>query len=97
MIGMSTPAYCIFIDTVFEGRVPHYRDGEGNPLAYATRVEAEREIAEDAITRLEEFLAGQRDFDDAMTVEEYILDVDVLPDGVVVDEDGNCFSPRGRC
>jgi hypothetical protein len=41
--------------------------------------------------KLRQFLAGERDFDDAMTVEDYILPVDVLPDGYILDEDGNCF------
>jgi hypothetical protein len=44
--------------------------------------------------KLRQFLEGQRDFDDAMTVEDYILPVDVLPDGSILDEDGNCFGKK---
>ena len=44
------------------------------------------------MTRLEQFLSGERDFDDAMTVEEYIVAVDVLADGSITDADGNHFS-----
>ena len=64
------------------------------PCVFATRVEAEREIADNVITRLQEFIDGEREFEDAMTVEEYIVDVDVLPDGSIVDADGNHFGSR---
>ena len=58
---------------------------------FATEAEAQREIVDNAIIRLEQFLNGERDFDDAMTVEEYVVPVDVLPDGAIVDADGNVF------
>ncbi len=35
-----------------------------------------------------------RDFDDAVTLEEYVVEVDVFPDGAMVDADGNEF-PAG--
>jgi hypothetical protein len=44
------------------------------------------------MTRLQEFLDGERDFDDAITVEEYVVPVTLLADGSVVDEDGRRFS-----
>jgi hypothetical protein len=93
---METTAtgFCIFIDTLFEGTVPSVRDEDDLPCVFATRVEAEREIADCMIIRLQEFIAGERDFDDAMTVEEYVVAVDVLPDGSVVDADGNHFGSR---
>jgi len=61
------------------------------PCVFATHEEAAREVADCMITRLEEFLAGERDFDDAMTVEEYIVEVCRLPDGSIVTKDGNKF------
>jgi hypothetical protein len=61
---------------------------------YPTIEAAQREIADDVIEKLSQFLEGERDFDDAMTVEDYILPVDVLPDGSVLDEDGNCFGKK---
>lgn len=42
--------------------------------------------------RLRQFLEGERDFEDAMTVEEYIVDVNVFPDGSITDAAGNIFS-----
>jgi hypothetical protein len=43
---------------------------------------------------LHQFLEGERSFADATTIEDYILPVDVLPDGSILDEDGNCFGKR---
>lgn len=83
--------YCIFVDTLCYGAHPVERDGEGYPVVYPTLLDAQREIAEDTIERLEQFLRGERDFDDAAHVEEYILAVDVLPDGSVCEETGLFF------
>jgi hypothetical protein len=44
--------------------------------------------------KLRQFLDGQRDFEDALTVKDYILPVDVLPDGSLLDEDGNHFGKK---
>ena len=49
------------------------------------------EIVDNAITRLQQFFDGERDFDDAITLEEFIRPVTRHPDGIVVDEDGNQF------
>lgn len=63
-------------------------------LVFDTELEAQKEIADDLMTRLQQFMDGERDFDDAMTVEEYIVPVTVHPDGVIVDEAGNRFDPK---
>ena len=60
-------------------------------MTYPAERAAQIEIAETLILRLEEFIAGARDFEDAMTVEEYILPVEVAPDGSVRTEDGCWF------
>ncbi len=86
-----TRGYCIYVDTVCEGACPVEYNGEGKPFVYSTEAEAQRAIAEYTIERLQQFIAGERDFDDAMTVEEYVVDVDVQPDGSVCDESGQCF------
>jgi len=88
---MSEPAFCIYISTVCEGSVPSVRDSNSKPCVFKTEVEAQREIADNAMTRLQEFIDGERTFEDAMTVEEYVVPVDVYPDGSVVDADGNYF------
>lgn len=80
--------FCIFIDTLCDGSAPSVIDEAGTPCIFSTRIEAEREIADNMITRLQEFIAGERDFEDATTVEEYVVEVGVLPDGSVVDANG---------
>lgn len=64
------------------------------PVVYPTLEAAQREIADDVMEKLGQFLEGGRDFDDAMTVEDYILPVVVLPDGSILDENGNRFGKK---
>ena len=84
-------AFCIFIDTVCEGRIPTWHDAKGMPVVYPNIEAAQREIADGVIDKLHQFLEGERDFADATTVEDYILPVEVLPDGSIIDEEGNRF------
>lgn len=97
MIGEPQPGsqmrdgFCIYIDTICQGPIPIERDGDGKPVVYPTRKEAEREIASDCIERLQQFLAGERPFDDAMTLEEYVVPVTAFPDGSITDENGAIF------
>lgn len=88
---MSRSGFCIYIDTVCDGPVPVQHDEEGHPVVHATEVEAQRDIAEDVIERCQQFLAGERAFDDAMTVEEYVEAVDVGNEGAISDMHGNRF------
>jgi len=88
---MSTSAFCIYISTLCDGPVPAVLDMGGKPCVFKTELEAQREIADKAMTRLQEFTDGEREFEDAMTIEEYVVPVDVYPDGSIVDADGNCF------
>lgn len=43
--------------------------------------------------RIQQFPDGGRDFDDAITVEEYLVPVTVNPDGTITDENSNKFGP----
>ena len=63
----------------------------GRICVFLTELEAQREIADFMMTRLQEFLDGERDFDEAISVDEYIVEVDVLPDGEIIDANGNSF------
>lgn len=83
-IIQAVQGYAIFIDTICEGRVPLWRAANGQPVFYVTRAEAEHEIVDDLMTRLQEYLTGEREFEDAIAVEEYVLPVERLPDGVIV-------------
>lgn len=91
MNGEVTRGFCIYVDTVCEGACPIEYNDKGKPIVYATEEEAQRAIAEYTIERLQQFIVGERDFDDAMTVEEYVVDVDVQPDGSVCDENDQRF------
>lgn len=86
--------FCIYVNTLCQGPVPVVSDGEDIYVVFDTELAAQKEIADYARTGLQQFLDGERDFDDAITVEEYVVPVTVHPDGVITDEDGNCFGPR---
>ena len=86
--------FCIFTDTLFQGPVPTVSDGDDKYVVFETELDDQKEIADYAMTRIQQFLDGERDFDDAMTVDEYAVSVTVLPDGTITDEDGNCFGPH---
>lgn len=85
--------FCVFINTICQGSVPSVSDENGYTV-FETEVEAQKEIADNQIIRLQQFLDGERDFEDAITVEEYVVPVSVHPDGVIVDECGRCFGPK---
>ena len=100
---MNRRGFCIYINTLFEGSVPSVKgsspdDPPNNTqriCVYETEREAQLEIVDFMMTRLQEFIDGEREFDDAVTLEEYVVAVDVMPDGTIVDEDGNEFSAVG--
>lgn len=97
---MNRRGYCIFIDTLCHGAVPSVTEilpddpdhADGRICVFQTELEAQREIADFMMTRLQEFLDGERDFEDAITVEEYVVEVEVLPDGTIVEASGKCDS-----
>ncbi len=85
--------FCIYIDTFCQGPVPVVSD-DNRYVVFETELEAQKEIVDNQMMRLRQFLDGEREFEDAMTVEEYVVPVTVHPDGVIVDETGNCFGPQ---
>jgi hypothetical protein len=87
-------AYGIFVDTLCQGVMPAWYDERGLPVIYETEEAAQREIVELTMERLQQFLAGERDFDDATTIEDFILPIDVWPDGSVSTEDGRCYGKQ---
>ncbi len=80
--------FCIYINTFCQGSVPTVSDGDGIYVVFETEFEAQSEIVDHQMTRLQEFLDGERDFEDAITVEEYVLAVEVLPDGTIIEASG---------
>ena len=85
--------FCIYINTFCQGPVPLVSDENGY-VVFETELEAQKEIVDYQMTRLRQFLDGEREFEDAMAVEEYVVPVTVHPDGKIVDEAGRCFGPQ---
>lgn len=72
-----------------EGAMPAVRNERGEPFVYATRLEAQQEIADNMILRLQQFLDGNVvRFADAFVNNEYIVEVDLCADGSVIDANG---------
>ena len=86
-------AYCIFMDTVCDGKIPAWRNETGGILLPSTEREAQLEIADYTVIRIRQFQQGERDFEDALTVEDFIEPVTTRADGSFVDLDGNSYGP----
>ena len=61
------------------------------PVVFATEQEAQREIADHQLTRIQQFLNGERDFDDVITTDDFVLSVDVWADGSISIEGGRRY------
>ena len=83
--------FCIYRDIAFEGPVPAVRNELGQAFVFATEWEAQMEIAANMITRLLQFIEGERSFEDALVRDEYIVAVSVLDDGTVMSAGGSRF------
>ena len=79
--------------TVCEGKIPAWRSDSGGFLLHPTDREAQLEIADDVMERLFQFQQGEQDFEDALTVEEFIEPVTTRDDGTFVDLGGNSCGP----
>lgn len=86
--------FCVYIDTFCQGAVPAVTDADGNYVVFETELEAQREIVDHQMRKLQQFLDGERDYDDAITTDEFVVPVTVHPDGVIVDAVGNPFHPN---
>jgi len=85
--------FAIFCPTVFQGIMPACYE-EDHPVVFATEVEAQREIADNQLIRIQQFLDGQRDFDDAINTDEFVLPVDVWPNGNISTEGGRLYGKQ---
>jgi len=83
--------YAIFRPYIFQGPTPACYDETDYPVVFPTELEAQREIADNQLTRIQEFIDGHRDYDDAISTDEFVLPVDVWPDGRISIEDGRIF------
>ena len=89
--------FCIFTNTHFQGSIPTVSELDDELdekyIVFGTKLEAQREIADFMMTRLRQFMDGERDFEDATSCDEYVVEVTVNPDGMLVDEHGRVFKP----
>ena len=83
--------YCIYTRTFFQGSIPTVSDSDDKYVIFETELAAQREIADHAMIRIRQFLDGERDFSDAITIEEYVAPVDLHSDGSITDEHGRKF------
>jgi hypothetical protein len=74
--------------------VPAWYDESDFPVVYATELEAEREVADDLMERLQQFLDGHREFADAISIDDFILPAKVWSDGSISIADGSTFGKR---
>lgn len=85
--------YAIFCPTVFQGTMPACYEGD-YPVVFVTEVEAQCEIADNQLTRIQQFLDGERDFDDAITTDEFVLPVEIWPNGSISIEGGRIYGKQ---
>jgi len=83
--------YAIFRSYLFQSTVPACYDETDFPVIYATELEAQREIADNQLTRIRGFLDSERDCADAIAIDEFVLPVNVWPDRRVSTKDGRLF------
>lgn len=93
---MNQSAFCIFVNTIVDGHVPLERDEHADVVVYSSREEAEQVIVQSIIERCQDYLRGQRGFEDATTIEEFVSEVQILHDHSVRTADGRIFG-RADC
>lgn len=88
---MNETFYTVVGESVVGGLQPTAMVSEGDSpfeyLLFPTEREAQMEIADRMITKLEEFIDGARDFDDAVALDEHVLEVVRRGDGKIFPKD----------
>ncbi len=85
--------FAIFCPTVFQGTMPACYEGD-YPIVFATEREAQCEIVDNQLTRFQQFLDNERDFEDAIDTDEFVLPVDVWADGSISTEGGRRYGKQ---
>ena len=88
---MNEIFHIIVGDSFSDGIQPMVMVSEGDSpfehLLFSTEREAQIEIADRMMTKLEEFINGERDFDDAIAMDEHVLEVVRRDDGKIFPKD----------
>ena len=84
---MDKTFYIIVGESLIDGLQPSVMVSEGaspfKHLLFQTEREAQLELADRMMTKLEEFIDGERDFDDAVAVDEQVIEVLRCRDGKI--------------
>ena len=64
------------------------------PVVFSTELEAQHEIADNQLIRIQQFLDGERDYEDAIATDEFVLPVNVWPDGSISIEGGRVYGKQ---
>lgn len=83
--------FVIFRQTICQGTMPACYDETEFPVVFSTEREAQCEIADTQLIRIQQFLADERDFEDAIATDEFVLPVYVWPDGSISIKDGRIY------
>ena len=86
----ATPAFCVFMD----GTPAWYDSDTILPVTHATERDAQLEIVEDLEERLQLFRQGDFSFEEALTIDDYVVPVMVAPDGTLSDASGYTYGKR---
>ena len=79
--------------TLCQGTMPAcYEDDY--PVVFPNELEAQREIADHQLIRIQQFLDGERDYDDAIATYEFVLPVNVWSDGSISTEDDRTYGKQ---
>lgn len=88
---MNESLFTIVGESVVEGLQPTVMVSEGDSpfelLMFPTERGAQIEIVDRMMTKLEEFIDGQRDFDDAVALDEHVIEVVRRDDGKIFPKD----------
>lgn len=71
--------------------MPACYDETDYPVVFTTELDAQREIADTLLTLIRQFLDGEREFHDAITTDEFVLPIEVWPDGSISTPDGRRY------
>jgi hypothetical protein len=85
--------FCIYTHT-FKAPSEAILDPNGRPVVFHTSREAEVEIVKKAMARMQDFLNEEREFEDAMYVDEYVVPVTLHDDGTITDGDNEFEYPK---
>ena len=86
---VSTPSFRLQV----RGKIPAWRNETGGFLLHFIERQAQLEIADYTMIRIRQFQQGERDFEDARTVEHFIEPVTTRDDATFLDLNGKSCGP----